>query len=357
MHNMAATSKPIWKLVASLLFMCSTCSFAEGVILSGVQNGIVGNYEWFTCTFTADRKEETEWMYKFKNGNSMPVEESDMLKPFETVDWNSTTKVLSITSLILLKSSEIEKISCRHSQEFLNLEIQDLTTVTADEDPCLKAKASGRDGKPVTVVQTISPALLSPYRKSHYMSGHTLKVIYPTEVSQVRLTCLSYGVPPAWSIKEDDLPKLKFASWSQAQSSLGSDCKQQVLEIYDVKGSSGDEVKFPLECRSESGSTPLELTFKFADDATTRNNPNFTATENCINQVVDQFWNKELTGVGVASSFVIILMMAGMAIMKKQLNQQQNENRELQNKPSNSGTGSSADGAGPSPAPVDVRIE
>lgn len=47
------------------------------------------------------------------------------------------------------------------------------------------------------------------------------------------------------------------------------------------------------------------------------------ATENCIDQVVEQFYNKELTGVGVGSSAAIILMMVGIAVLKRQLNQQQ----------------------------------
>lgn len=58
-----------------------------------------------------------------------------------------------------------------------------------------------------------------------------------------------------------------------------------------------------------------------ADIPMTRN-IDFNRTEECVNEVVEQFYGKELTGVGVASSFVIVLMMVGMAIMKKQLNNQ-----------------------------------
>ncbi|ODN02229.1 Peptide methionine sulfoxide reductase MsrA 1 [Orchesella cincta] len=347
---MAAGSKTTRTLIISLLF-CVSCSFAENVNVSGVTTGIVGDYERFTCDFISDSETEVRWMYKFKNGNTVQVEESEMLKPLDTVKWTPSTKVQSSTSFILLKSSELQEILCDHSQtqKALPLDLQDLTTVAADEDPCLKAQASGRDGKPVTVVQTTSPSLVSPYRQTHYINGHALKVIYPTEVSTVRLTCFSYGEIPAWSIKKEDISKLRFAAWAPA--ALDADCKQQVLEIYEVARNPDNEVNFALECRTGSASAPLDLTYKFAELPFSRNTaPDLNATENCINQIVDQFYGKELTGVGVASSFVIILMMAGMAIMKKQLNQQQNINKELQNQPSASGgsnTGSSS--VGPEP--------
>lgn len=47
------------------------------------------------------------------------------------------------------------------------------------------------------------------------------------------------------------------------------------------------------------------------------------STENCINTIVDKFYNNELTGVGVGSGLTIIGMMAGIAVLKKKLNEQQ----------------------------------